>query len=347
MSDYVFSRAPGYENLPNGVFSPQLYSKKVQKQFRKSAVAEAITNNEYFGEIANMGDSVRIIKEPEITVSSYARGQQVTPQDLDDQDFILTVDRANQFSFRIDDIEVQQSHVGWMDMASNRAAYQLKDTYDSDILGYALGMEKSGGTWSARTAPVGTKANSSADSDELLAANKLDAGDFGGTGGNSVAIDPAGSGVATPLQVLNRFVRLMDINNVPSEGRYVVVDPVFIEKLMDEDSKFMNHDYQGSEALSNGKIMSGKIRGFDLYVSNNLPYLGTGPGTVAPAGSTSNLGYILAGQSSAVATASQINKTEKLRDTNSFGDVVRGLHMYGRKILRPEALLRVAYNVYS
>lgn len=347
MSSYVFSRAAGYENLPNANFSPQLYSKKVQKQFRKEAVAEAITNNEYFGEIANMGDSVRIIKEPEITVNSYKRGQQVTPQDLEDQDFILTVDRANQFSFRIDDIEVQQSHVGWMDMASNRAAYQLRDTYDRDILGYMSGFEYDAGTWTARTAPVGTKANTFADSDELLAANKLDRSDWGGAAGDSIAIDPAGSGDATPLQVLNRFVRLLDINNVPREGRFVVVDPVFIEKLMDEDSKFMNHDYQGTEALSNGKIMSGGVRGFDLYVSNNLPTLGTGPATIDTDGSDTNYGIILAGQSSATASASQINKTEKLRDTNSFGDVVRGLHMYGRKILRPESLLRAAYNVYS
>lgn len=347
MSDYVFSRAAGYDNLPNGVFSPQLYSKKVQKQFRKEAVAEAITNNEFFGEIASMGDSVRIIKEPEITVSSYSRGQQITPQDLEDSDFILTVDRANSFAFRIDDIEMQQAHIGWMDMASNRAAYQLRDAYDADVLGYMAGFEKIGGVWVARTAPVGTKANALADDDELLAANKIDAGDFGGTNGNSIAIDPAGGGVATPLQILNRFCRIFDQNSVPTEGRWVVMDPVFLEKLQDEDSKFMNQDYQKTEALSNGKLMANKVRGFELYMSNNLPALGTGPGTIDTDGSTANLGYIIAGQSSAAATASQINKTEKLRDTQSFGDVVRGMHMYGRKILRPEALLRAAYNVYS
>jgi hypothetical protein len=347
MSSYVFSSAPGYNNLPNGVFSPQIYSKKVQKQFRKEAVAEAITNNEYFGEIANMGDSVRILKEPEISVSSYARGQQVTPQDLEDSDFILTVDRANAFSFRVDDIEVQQAHVGWMDMASNRAAYQLKDAYDSDILGYLGGFEKVSGVWQARTAPVGTKAEATADSDELFAANKLDRADFGGAGGDSIAIDPAGSGDATPLQILNRFNRILDTNNVPTEGRWLVVDPVFVEKLLDEDSKFMNSDYQRTEALANGQLVSGKVRGFKMYMSNNLPYLGTGPGTVDTNGSNANYGVIIAGHSSAAATASQINKTEKLRDTQSFGDVVRGMHMYGRKVLRPQSLLRAAYNVYS
>ena len=86
----AFARAAGYGNLPNGNFSPIIYSKQVQLAFRKAAVAEAITNNDYFGEIAQMGDSVKIIKEPEITVKAYARGTTITPQDLDDEDFNLT-----------------------------------------------------------------------------------------------------------------------------------------------------------------------------------------------------------------------------------------------------------------
>lgn len=345
----AFQSATGYQNLPNGNFSPVLYSKKVQKQFRKSAVAEAITNNDYFGEISNFGDSVRIIKEPEITVTAYARGTQVTPQDLEDSDFTLIIDRANSYSFKVDDIETAHSHVNWMDLASDRAAYRIKDVYDRDILGYMSGYEysESAGTWSARTTAVGTKAESTADSDELLSAHKLDRADWGGAAGDSIAMDPAGSGDATPLQILNRMSRLLDQKNVEKDGRWVVVDPVFIEKLMDEDSKFMNHDYQASEALSNGMVTSGKVRGFRLYVSNNLPYLGTGPDTVDTNGSSTNFGVIVAGHDSSAATASQINKTEKFRDTQSFADIVRGLHLYGRKILRPEALLRAAYNVYS
>ncbi len=91
----AFSSAAGHGNLPNGNFSPIIYSKQVQLAFRKSAVAEAITNSDYFGEIANMGDTVKIIKEPEITVKEYARGTTITPQDLDDEDFSLTIDKDN------------------------------------------------------------------------------------------------------------------------------------------------------------------------------------------------------------------------------------------------------------
>ena len=59
----------------------------------------------------------------------------------------------------------------------------------------------------------------------------------------------------------------------------------------------------------------------------------------------SNYGVIVAGHSSAVATAEQINKTETYRDPDSFADIVRGMHLYGRKILRPEAIVTAIYNV--
>jgi hypothetical protein len=64
----AFRSAAGYGNLPNGNFSPVIYSKKVQTAFRKTSVVEDITNNDYMGEISNFGDSVRIIKEPEVSV---------------------------------------------------------------------------------------------------------------------------------------------------------------------------------------------------------------------------------------------------------------------------------------
>ena len=79
-------------------------------------------------------------------------------------------------------------------------------------------------------------------------------------------------------------------------------------------------------------------------MSNNLPTFGTGPATNA-ASNASNYGVIVAGHSSAVATAEQINKTETYRDPDSFADIVRGMHLYGRKILRPEALLMRYYQL--
>ena len=139
----AFQSAVGHGSLPNGNFSPIIYSKQVQLAFRKSSVVEGITNSDYFGEIAQMGDTVKIIKEPEITVKSYSRGTTITPQDLDDEDFSLTVDKANYFAFKVDDIEEAHSHVNFQSLATDRAAYRLSDQYDQEVLGYLSGYKQS------------------------------------------------------------------------------------------------------------------------------------------------------------------------------------------------------------
>jgi len=350
----AFSTAAGYGNLPNGNFSPVIYSKQVQLAFRKSSVVEGITNSDYFGEISQMGDTVKIIKEPEITVKEYARGTTITPQDLDDEDFSLVVDKANYFAFKVDDIEEAHSHVNFQSLATDRAAYRLSDQYDQEVLGYLSGYKQS--ALHARPDTVndavsGSVAVSTASTDELLASMQVDAEDFnGGTSGNSIVVQPRGMGDgvntttahATPLAVINRMGRKLDQQHVDKEGRWLVIDPVFAELLKDEDSRIMNGDFVSSkDELKNGMIFS-NLHGFKVFMSNNLPEIGNGP-TGATATGSSHFGVLVAGHGSAVATAEQINKTETYRDPDSFADIVRGMHLYGRKVLRPEALTRAIY----
>ena len=167
------------------------YSKQVQLAFRKGSVVDAITNNDYFGEIANMGDSVKVIKEPEITVKAYERGTTITPQDLDDEEFSLNIDKANYFAFKVDDIEEAHSHVNFQELASNRAAYRLADQFDQDVLGYMSGYKQSathGVADTANTTTNGSVAVSTAGSDELLSSMKIDAEDFGGSAGETATL---------------------------------------------------------------------------------------------------------------------------------------------------------------
>ena len=178
----AFSSASGYGNLPNGNFSPIIYSKQVQLAFRKSAVANAITNNDYFGEIANQGDTVKIIKEPEVSVKAYTRGTTILPQDLDDEEFSLSIDKSNYFAFKIDDIEEAHSHVDFMNLATDRAAYRLADQMDQDVLGYLAGFKQSslhGAPDTVNATVNGTVAVSTAGTDELLSSMKLKKSDFG------------------------------------------------------------------------------------------------------------------------------------------------------------------------
>ena len=361
----AFASVSGYGNLPNGNFSPVIYSKQVQLAFRKSAVANAITNNEYFGEIANQGDTVRIMKEPEVTVNTYARGTTVATQDLIDADYQLVVDKANYFAFKLDDIEEAHSHIDFMNLATNRAAYRLADQMDKEVLGYLAGYKLTptvaGSPAEDEVADTvndvtsGTKSNAAAGTDELLAVNKLNKGSFSnititGAGNHSIPVAPRLPGAtsvstttATPLQIIARMGRLLDVQNVDTRGRWIVLDPIFLEMLKDEDSRVLNADFGGS-GLLNGLVLN-NLHGFRVYVSNNLPSVGTGAGTAGTANQNTNFGVIVAGHDSAVASAEQINKVESYRDPDSFADIVRGMHLYGRKILRPEALVSAKFNV--
>jgi hypothetical protein len=264
----------------------------------------------------------------------------------------MVIDQANYFQFALDDIEEAHSHVSFMDLATDRAGFKLRDAFDQDVLGYMSGWTWNGSAWVRRTAAAGTKSNAAAGADELLDANQLDITAFGGSdiGGEAevtsipVAAGGGSGAITSPLAVMNRMARLMDAANVDTDGRWIVVDPVFKEILMDEDAKLINADFGGDAEVRNGRL-PGTIRGFRVYTSNNLPYEGTGAGTSASAGSEANYGVIVAGHDSAVAVADQIAKTESFRSPDTFADIVRGMQLYGRKILRPEGLITANYNL--
>lgn len=353
----AFQAAAGHNSLPNGVFSPVIYSKKAQLAFRKSSVVQSITNTEFFGEISSFGDSVKIIKEPEIQVRPYARGKIIQPQDLVDEDFTMVVDQANEYAFQLEDIEQAHSHINWMSLATDRAGFKIRDQFDSEVLGYLSGYKQSAIGSPADTLRVladipGTKAVSTAGADELLTVNKLIKGSFLTAGGdNSIPVAPRFPGQQTkptdlvsPITILARMARNLDLQNVDQAGRWIVIDPVFAEMLKDEDSRLFNADTADKGGLRNGQIGK-QIQGFTVYMSNSLPRVGTGPSTVGTTSQNTNYGVIVAGHSSAVASAENMTKTESFRSHETFADVVRGLHVYGRKILRPEALLTAKYNI--
>ena len=299
----------------NSFFLPSIYSKKVLNFFRKSSVVEAITNTDYAGEISAYGDSVKIIKEPVITVYDYTRGSDTTQTKLTDQELTLVVDSAKAFKFIVDDIETKMSHVNFKEVASSSAAYALKDSFDAAVIANMF----SGLSTSSPDHTLG------ADSATALAAGVYD-----GAG----SVDLGVSGETDPLDLMARMARLLDEQNVPEEGRWFVAGPDFYEQLSQSGSKLLSVDYNaGQGSIRNGLVSSGKLRGFSMYKSNNI------------AATTNATGKCLAGHISSTATAQTIISTEVLRDPSSFGDIVRGLHVYGSKVLRPEALVGAFYLI--
>jgi hypothetical protein len=245
-----------------------------------------------------------------------------------------------------------------MQLATDRAAYRLADQYDQEVLGYLSGYKQSALHGAANTVNDqvnGTKADTNAGSDELLASMKLKKGDFGNitttsAGDHSIPVAarlPGATALPTatvsPAMVVSRMARLLDQKQVDTQGRWLVLDPIMLEILRDEDSRLLQAEWGDSGGLRNGLVLK-NFHGFRVYTSSNLPSVGTGAGTTGTANQNANFGVIVAGHDSAVATAEQINKTETYRDPDSFADIVRGMHLYGRKILRPEGLVTAKYN---
>jgi len=300
----------------NSFFLPAVYSKKVLNFFRKASVVEAITNTDYAGEIAAFGDSVKIIKEPEITVYQYERGADVTATKLTDQELTLVVDTANAFKFIVDDIETSMSHVNFKEVASSSAAYALRDAYDEGVIA----------TMFAGVSAASPNHILGSDS-----ATDLAAGTFDGTGNLDIGF---GSSEHDPIDVLSHMARLLDESNIPEEGRWFLASPDFYEVLASSSSKLLSVDYNaGQGSIRNGLVSSGKLRGFDMYKSNNI------------AAASNAAGKCLAGHMTSTATAQTITSTEVLRDPDSFGDIVRGLHVYGSKVLRADALCSAFYGI--
>ena len=300
----------------NSFFLPSVYSKKVLNFFRKASVAEAITNTDYTGEISAFGDSVKIIKEPVISVSDYTRGSDTSQTMLTDQELTLVVDSAKAFKFIVDDIETNMSHVNFKEVASSSAAYALKDSYDAAVIASMF----SGVSASSPDHIIGSD-SATADATMSHATNSVDLLGSDGTGVDA-------------LDLMARMARKLDDQNVPEEGRWFVAPPQFYEELGKSGSKLLSVDFNaGQGSIRNGLVSSGKLRGFDMYKSNNIA-------------ATSNAsGKVMAGHMSSTATANTILSTEVIRDPSSFGDIVRGLHVYGAKVLRPEALVSAFYVI--
>ena len=119
--------------------------------------------------------------------------------------------------------------------------------------------------------------------------------------------------------------------NVPVDGRWIIVPPDLYAALL-QDSRFLDASQSGStEALRNGFV--GRAAGFEVYISNTVPQ------------PTSGTFAVIAGHPIATTYAEQINKVEADRRELRFGDLVKGLHLYGAKVVRPEALALASVTV--
>lgn len=269
-------------------FKPEVWSAELLVALEKSLVygATGVVNRNYEGEIAQYGDTVHIVSLGDPTIGTYTPHTDITIEDVDDGDSTLLIDQAKYFAFEVDDIEKRQARSDVLGEQARKAAYKLRDVADQHLA---------------------AKMAAGVDAGNLIAEQTL----------------------ATPSQAYDLLVDLgvtLDEDNVPSEGRWVIVTPKFHGLLL-KDQRFVGSgDAMGAATRANGVV--GEAAGFSVRKSNNAP---DGPG--AGAGK-----LVIAGYGGAVTFAEQIAKTEAARKEKGFADIVKGLHLYGSKVVRPTGL---------
>ncbi len=156
--------------------------------------------------------------------------------------------------------------------------------------------------------------------DQYIAAQMVaEAGVFLGSDASPNVLDTA----AKAYELLVSIGVELDEQNVPRAGRWVVVPP-WVYGLFLKDDRFVKAGTaQSDQVLANGEV--GRAAGFMILESNNVPV-------------SASKYRVLAGTSAACAYAEQILKVEAYRPERRFADAVKGLHVYGAKVVRPQAL---------
>lgn len=162
----------------------------------------------------------------------------------------------------------------------------------------------------------GASYNLAAQADTYLAGKMSDAA----TGANDLgAVD-----VVSARDAYNLLLKLrtrLTRTNTPDDGRFVVIPPELYGVLL-RDDRFIRADAAGTTAgLRNGVV--GRAAGFEVIEANRAPEVGEGY-------------RVIAGHGIATTFAEQIASTEAMRLENTFGDGVRGLHLYGAEVIRPD-----------
>lgn len=130
--------------------------------------------------------------------------------------------------------------------------------------------------------------------------------------------------------LVNLKVKL-DNANVPNQGRYVIIPPWYHGLLLQSNNFISVADSGTSEALRNGQV--GRAFGFDVFVSNNVTLV------------TGDDYLVSAGYTGAITFASQINKVEAFRPESAFSEALKGLNLFGAKLVRPSGIATLTASI--
>jgi hypothetical protein len=296
----------------SGTFIPTLWSGKLAQKFYAATVFGEIANTDWQGDITGMGDTVIINTIPTITINDYEIGQNLAYEIPAPSTISLTISKGKYFGVNVNNVLELQAKPKLMDVFTNDAAMQMKIQIDQDVLG---------GTFNQ-----GASYNQGADAGKISGAFDLGTDDA-----------PVTLSALNILQNITALSSVLDEANVPETDRFLVISPTERQILM--QSNLAQAQFMGdpSSILRNGKV--GMIDRFTVYVSNLLPRAAAGEDWVGGTDAgTAKRHAIMAGHKSAITFASQIAKVESLQNPNDFGTLIRGLNVYGYKVVQQDGL---------
>lgn len=337
-SNGVFDTNPSY----SGSFIPQLWSNKLNAKFYAHTMLSEVSNTDWEGEIKNQGDTIKIRTAPSITINDYEAGTGLTSEVPVPIIQDMQINQGKYFSVQINDVLSHQADMDLMNQFTDDAAKQLKISIENDCFF----------DWFATGAHAKNKG---------AAAGAI-------SGAYNLGTDTAPVDQSKPADVLNAILGMsaaMDEQNIPEDGRWLIISPRDRNILMQSTIAQAYFTGDQSSTIRTGKI--GMLDRMTVYVSNLLPKGGAakimvpglsptsysaaeitaGATQVATLNSAKARRMMVAGTKHACAFASQITKTEPLRNQTDFGDIVRGLSVYGRKVIKPEALVTALVGVAS
>lgn len=311
----------------SGTFIPEIWSGKLVEKFYDATVLAAIANTDYEGEIKNYGDTINIRQRPTITINDYQANQDLDIERPSEPKLQMLIDQGKYFNVILDDVMEVQADIDQMSIWAEDASEQMKITVDNDVLAYLTS-----GTGFTELAADAFGAFNVGNSAGRISQNIRLGNDVATeqTFINSV-LDGNGDGTdnSNDRAVIDYIVdcgQVLDENNVPESGRWMVIPAWMAAMIKRSDLKDASLAGDGTSILRNGRL--GMIDRFTLYVSNLLP----AGATVTTATS------IMFGTSAAFSFAAQFTNMETIRSERTFGNLLRGLQVYGRKVVLPRAI---------
>ncbi len=298
-----FPVAPGRPNY-SGNFIPEIWSGKLIENFYDATVLAQISNTDYEGEIKSAGDTVNIRTTPTITIRDYVKGQTLTVEHPDNPKLQLLIDKGEYFACVEDDVDKVQADVKMMDMWSKDASEQMKIKIDTRVLTDLL--------------PDISAYNRGATAGAQSASFNL------GTTGAPLTVSKDGAGGTTSvIDLIVDMGTVLDEANAPEQGRYLVIPAKMAGLIKKSELKDASLTGDSASVVRNGRL--GMIDRFTLYVSHNLNV-------------SSGKYSIIGGHKMGFTFASQMTEMETLRSESTFGNIIRGLQVYGYKVVKPEAI---------